>query len=432
MGSLPWKARLYIVLLTALAASAVLFSALAIGNNLDLWAVVGIAAIAIAILDAFPILPLHQVEMTISDSAKFAVMLLYPPPVVILAAFIGTALYELRARRTTWVKKVFNVSEMAVTYLVVAWIYALLHQPQLDYFSSVQNAIAVVGSGLVDFVVNSVLVCLVISLAANQSFRYIWLRNYRLVMWHELSIIPLGTMIAILWRFNPISIVLAGLPLEVVRRSYKILNQLQRQTEEALHALVRVIDERDHHTLDHSERVSNYARDIAGELDLPQDDIEAIASAALLHDVGKVGMADDILFNPKILNPQERKHAQEHAEIGAMLLSKFPLFDKGAVLVKHHHERYDGTGYPERLKGKAIPLGSRIISVADAYQAMTEDRPYRRALSIAQAVAQLDAGSGTQFDPEVVRAFARVLNQPLAENKLSGAATHELGSGAAD
>ena len=432
MGSLPWRARLYILLLTALAASAVLFSIFAMGNNLYLWTVVLVAAVAIAVLDAFPISPLHQVEITISNSAKFAVLLLYPPAVVILSAFLGTTLYELRAKRTSWVKKVFNVSEMAVTWLVVAWVYAMLHQPQVDYFGSVQNVIALVGSGLVDVVVNSSLVCMVISLAVKQPFRYIWLRNLRQVIWHELSIIPLGTFIAVLWRFNPVSIVLAALPLEVVRRSYKIMNDLQRQTQEALSALVRVIDERDHHTLDHSERVSNYAREIAEALDLSQDDIEAIASAALLHDVGKVGMADDILFNPKILNPQERKHAQEHAEVGAMLLSKFPLFQKGAVLVKYHHERYDGTGYPEGLRGKAIPLGSRIISVADAYQAMTEDRPYRRALAVDQAVAQLVAGSGTQFDPDVVQAFARVLQQRVIEKEPAAVAAPKLKAEAAE
>ena len=391
-----------------------------------------VAAVAVAILDAFPIMPLHQVEITISNSAKFAVMLLYPPPVVILASFFGTALYELRARRTAWVKKVFNISESAVTWLVVAWVYALFYQPQADYFSSAQNVIAIVGSGLLDIAVNSFLVCLVISLAINQPLRYIWLRNFRQVIWHELSIIPLGTIVALLWRFNPVSIVLAALPLEVVRRSYKFLNDLQRQTGEALSALVRVIDERDHHTLDHSERVSNYARTIAEALDLPQESIDSIASAALLHDVGKVGMADDILFNPRILNPQERKHAQEHAEVGAMLLSKFPLFDKGAILVKHHHERYDGTGYPEGLKGKDIPLGSRIISVADAYQAMTEDRPYRRALSVDQAVAQLVAGSGTQFDPEIVQAFARVLQRQTQAQAPVPAAAPNLQTGPAE
>ncbi len=222
--------------------------------------------------------------------------------------------------------------------------------------------------------------------------------------------IPLGTFLAVLWRFNPLSVLLAVLPLLIVRQSYKIANQLQRQTHDALRALVRVIDERDHHTHDHSELVSRYAQAIAEALDLPQEEIEVITPAALLHDLGKVGMADDILFKPRLLNPNERKSAQQHAEIGAMLLSKFPLFEKGAHLVRHHHERYDGKGYPDGLHGAAIPLGARIISVADAYQAMTEDRPYRRALSKDEALMQLVEGSGSQFDPHIVRTFAQILN----------------------
>ena len=142
---------------------------------------------------------------------------------------------------------------------------------------------------------------------------------------------------------------------------------------------------------------------------MPPEEIEIIAPAALLHDLGKVGMADDILFSTDSLNPAEKEQAQKHAEVGAMLLSKFPLFDKGTPLVRYHHERFDGKGYPEGLKGEDIPLGARIISVADAYQAMTEERTYRRALSQEEGIAQLIQGSGTQFDPHVVESFIRVI-----------------------
>jgi putative nucleotidyltransferase with HDIG domain len=230
------------------------------------------------------------------------------------------------------------------------------------------------------------------------------------VGWYELSVAPLGAILAILWQYNPLTILLGGLPLLVVRHSYGVAIRLQHQTHDALRALVQVIDERDHHTLDHSERVSQYAQSIAEALGLSQEEIEVIAPAALLHDLGKVGMADDVLFSTSSLNPAERAHAQKHAEVGAMLLSKFPLFGKGTLLVRYHHERFDGKGYPEGLKGEDIPLGARIISVADAFQAMTEERTYRRALSQEDAIAQLTHGSGTQFDPRVVEAFIRVLH----------------------
>lgn len=409
MKDLSWAARIYIALLTALAAGAVFYSASLLWNDLVLWLVVFVVGATVAILDVFPIVSYGEdIELTISGAVKLAVVLLYPAPVAILGTFAGTILGEIPAKRV-WFKKIFNISEMTVTWSAVALIYLAFHQPQVDYFGSFQNVSALMLSGFTDLAVNSILVSLVISLATLLPFRYIWSRNYPQVIWHDLSMIPLGAFLAVLWRFNPVSILLALLPLLVVRHSYKIANDLQRQTRDALVALMRVIDERDQHTFDHSERVSSYARLIAETLDLPQEEIEVIAPAALLHDLGTVGMADQILFNPKLLNPDERKSAQRHAEIGAELLARFPLFQKGASLVRHHHERYDGKGYPDGLKGESIPLGARIISVADAYQAMTEERPYRRALSQEAAAAQLVESSGTQFDPQVVHAFLRVL-----------------------
>jgi len=409
MGSLPWKARIYILALTALTAGAVLFSIAALGKDATLWVVVFGIALAIALLDAFPIQRFgEQIEMTISNAVKFAGVLLFPVPVAIVGTFVGTLFGELPAKRV-WFRKVFNISAMTLTWAVTAWLYYTLNNPPSDYFGSLKNVFALVLAGVTAFVINSMLVCLVISLAARLPFLYVWTQNSKLAIWQELSILALGLSMAVLWRFNPVTIVLAGVPLFVVRDSYKTANYLRRQTQDALRALVQVVDERDHHTHDHSEHVSNYARMVAESLNLSQDEIEVIASAALLHDLGKVGMADDILFNPKQLDPYERKRAEHHAETGAMLLSKFPLFDKGAVLVRHHHEHYNGRGYPDGLNGEMIPLGSRIISVADAYQAMTEDRPYRRALTQEDAIARLVEGSGTQFDPKVVQTFVQIL-----------------------
>ena len=414
MRSLPWQARIYILLLAALMIGAVLFSIPAIGTDWSVWGIVLVAAIAIAVLDALAISHVGvQLETSIANAVKFAIVLLYPIPVVILSVFLGTLFSESFAKRA-WFKKLFNTAEMTLTWVVTPAVYLVFNNSQVNYFGSLENILAIVLAGATSFVVNIALLCLVISFAAQLPFFYVLKQNTRVMAWHEASMFTLGVFLAVLWQFNPISIVLAGLPLFVVRDAYKTANHLRTQTQDALRALVRVVDERDHHTMDHSERVSNYSRAIAESLDLPQEEIEVIASAALLHDLGKVGMADDILYNPKSLNSSERKSAEQHAQVGAMLLSKFPLFDKGAILVRHHHERYDGKGYPDGLSGEAIPLGSRIISVADAYQAMTEDRPYRRALAQADAIARLVEGGGTQFDPRVVQAFAKTLNHSSA------------------
>ena len=409
------RVRLYIFILTALAFGAVLLSAATLANQVNDWVIVFVIALAIAFFDAFSIdILLERIEITISEIVKFASILIFPAPITILAIALGTLLGEIRIERR-WYKKLFNISAITVTWVVVASVYHTLHQPQIDYFGSAQNVLAWVVAGMTEFVINSALVSLVIALASRQPFVNFWSRNIRQVVWPSLSMLSLGAFLAILWNYNPLSILLLALPVVGLRHSYKLADYLERQTKQALVALMQVIDERDEHTYDHSRRVSDYARAIAGEFDLSEDAVETIASAALLHDLGKVGMADGILFGAKLLSPDERKSAERHAEIGATLLSKFPLFQKGTLLVRHHHERFDGKGYPDALKGETIPLGARIISVCDSYQAMTEKRPYRHALSQEVAIEQLRQGSGSQFDPEVVRIFIGILAADAAK-----------------
>ncbi|MGE5262262.1 MAG: HD-GYP domain-containing protein [Acidobacteriota bacterium] len=405
MSELGRFLRLYIILLAILAFIAAVFSLRYIVDQPPEVVIVLGIAVAIAVLDAFPVMLFTEgIELTISDPIKFASILFYPVPVAVLGIFLGTALGEARTKRE-WYKKIFNVSEMTLTWVVVGWFFHLAYDPATNYFGSVPNILAIVTTAVAAYTLSCVFVSLAISLAAHVPFRYVWLKNYTQLFWPNLSMLALGVFLTVLWDYNPLTLVLAILPILIVRNSYQLANYLQQQTKDALLALMQVIDERDQHTFDHSRNVSKVSRGLAGALKLPQEEIETIASAALLHDLGKVGMADGILFNPKLLNPEERKSAERHAEIGALLLSKFPLFEKGANLVRHHHERYDGKGYPDGLKGEAIPIGARIISVADAYQAMTEERPYRRAFTHDMAAKQIAAGSGSQFDPRVVEKF---------------------------
>jgi putative nucleotidyltransferase with HDIG domain len=405
MSALPRLATFYITLLIALALGAVLFSTFQIGYDIALWAIIFVLSMGIALLDIKPVkLFGEKIELTVSTAVKFAMVLLFPSSVAILATFIGTTIGELPAERA-WFKKMFNSAQLTVSMVASALIFRTIYQPQIDYFGSARNVLAVTVSAASHYLIGSILICLVISLVTNTRIISVWIGSLSQVVWYELALYPLGIILAILWLYNPLTIVLAGMMFLVLRHSDQVAVQLQRQTHDALRALMQVIDERDHHTYDHSERVSRNASMIAAAMKRPSEEIEIIGSAALLHDLGKVGMADDVLFNTNILNPEQKQHAQRHAEVGAMLLSKFPLFAKGSDLVKHHHERYDGKGYPTGLKGNQIPIGARIISVADSYEAMIESRPYRKAMTQEKAIEELIKGKGEQFDPEVVDAF---------------------------
>lgn len=421
MKDLPSPARFYILLIFGLGLATVIVSLpILFEQPTSALIVLGIA-LTIATLDLYPVLLYSSqtnnvVEMTISVAVKMAAILLVPPPIVILAVFLGTLLAESWLRRV-WYKLLFNVGMMTVEVAIVAVLYTSLRDPNTPLLGSAQNLFALVALGLSDFAINSILVSLVIALATGAPIQYVWAQNFKSLVVHELSMLPIGVFIYILWQFTPWTVILAALPLLVMRHSYQLVADLGRQTREALYALARVLDERDEHTHQHSEQVAENAGQIARALGLGPEQVDEIMLAAAMHDIGKVGMRNDILFKPGPLTMQERELAKRHAKIGGDLLSKFPLFEKGAIYVRHHHERWDGSGYPDGLKGEAIPLGARILAVADSYQAMTEQRPYRDPLPEEVALMQLREGAGTQFDPKVVATFLSVKGyEPAAES----------------
>lgn len=179
-------------------------------------------------------------------------------------------------------------------------------------------------------------------------------------------------------------------------------------------ALVAALDARDQYTAGHSAAVAIYARDIARELGLSLADQRRIHLAGLLHDIGKVGLPPGILEKVGPLTAGERSQMEMHSVIGERILSNVDGFEDLSQIVRHHHERVDGAGYPDNLRASEIPLMARIIAVADAYNAMTSGRPYREALTTAEARVRLEQGSGLQFDADVVNAFERLLENSAA------------------
>jgi HD-GYP domain-containing protein (c-di-GMP phosphodiesterase class II) len=183
---------------------------------------------------------------------------------------------------------------------------------------------------------------------------------------------------------------------------------LAREREAALgtvSSLARAIEARDRHTGAHIERVREYSVAVARQVGLGDDDLWRIGVGALLHDLGKIGVPDAVLNKRGALTAAETQVMRRHPVIGASLLEADPALAVAQPAVVYHHERWDGSGYPYGLSGERIPLEGRIVAVADAYDAMTEDRPYRARLSPARALETIATGIGTQFDPDVARAF---------------------------
>jgi putative nucleotidyltransferase with HDIG domain len=186
------------------------------------------------------------------------------------------------------------------------------------------------------------------------------------------------------------------------------LRQIERSYEDTLQALGVAIDLRDNETAGHSQRVCRYSIEIARAMGWSDAQLGSLARGAYLHDIGKLGVPDGILLKPGPLTPDERKLMQQHAQIGFDLLKNIPFLADAAEIVLTHHERYDGGGYPLGLKGDGILLSSRIFAVADTLDAITSNRPYRRASSFDLASETICALSGSQFDPQVVAVFVSI------------------------
>jgi putative nucleotidyltransferase with HDIG domain len=183
------------------------------------------------------------------------------------------------------------------------------------------------------------------------------------------------------------------------------LRELEQSYDYTLEALGGALDLKDAETEGHCQRVTAFTISIARAMNIEPDHLRRIARGAFLHDIGKMAIPDHILRKPGPLTAEERRIMRQHCNIGHQMLMKIPFLHEAAEIVLTHQEFFDGTGYPQGLKGEEIPLGSRIFAVADALDAMISDRPYRRALPITHARAEIERCSGTQFDPQVVEVF---------------------------
>jgi HD-GYP domain-containing protein (c-di-GMP phosphodiesterase class II) len=209
----------------------------------------------------------------------------------------------------------------------------------------------------------------------------------------------------------------AGLTME----NLYLLDEQRRSLESFISTLAASLDARDDNTAGHSARVGAIASGVAREMGLGDAEARAVYYAGLLHDYGKIGVRDDVLLKPAELTPEEYERVKEHPQHTFRLLSKMRFPDELAdvpLVAASHHERWDGSGYPRGFRGEQIPLGSRIVAIADAYDAITEERCYSEPMSPRDALAQLTMRSGGYFDPEVVEAFVRYFENEIEPRSL--------------
>jgi len=308
------------------------------------------------------------------------------------------------------VRVAFNLcaSAFAITLAYGLYHSALIHGPFRN------STLLLLASATIYFVADTGLIATALALTERKSLRALWLDCYSWAFPYYLVGAAVASLIAWLNRSFPWETSLLVVPaMYAVHRSYRLyaskVEDRKRHIEEmanlhlrTIEALALAIEAKDHTTHDHLERVQVYAVEIAKEMKLPQGEMEALHAAALLHDIGKLAVPEHIISKPGRLTPEEFEKMKIHPVVGAEILERVRFPYPVVPIVRAHHEKWDGTGYPSGLKGEDIPIGARILSAVDFLDALASDRQYRRALPMDEAMKRLAADSGKAFDPKVV------------------------------
>ncbi len=376
---------------------------------------------------------------SVSVGVVFAAALVMSLPGVVVTSGAITLTHYYQ-NHPPWFRVAFNWATHVLAGAVPALIFAVLPIPH-----NIENLPLLFGLTLLTggayFLIETAVIGYAMALSSGRSFSGRWREQFGWLAAYYIALCIVGLILAIAYAGLGVpGLVVYGLPLLMMRYAHeqyltrtkasaqelRRLNEelslsnrqvmtasqaIQQLNDELFITLAKVSDARDPFVSSHVTQVARYATAIAEEIGLPMKQIELVRQAAFLHDIGKMGITEDVLHKPSQLTSEEYEYVKSHAVIGADLLETCPSLRHLAPFVRHHHEWWNGFGYPDRLRSEQIPLASRILSVSDAVEAMASDRPYHRANSLSEIIVELRRCSGSQFDPAVVDALIRVIER---------------------
>ena len=372
-------------------------------------------------------IPIYGIEMSGSLAIYLASLFILGPSLTVFVALLSTLASEIIMRWDQWdhLKRSagtfihavsFNVAQWVVTVAATGSILVLARRVPLTLASMEDYPWA-----LLAFVcyagINLSLVTGMVSLAEHKHFSYGLLGAFKDFLIQYASLFACALLLTVLYSLSMWYMFLAIVPLMLVHVSFRSYLRLQTEARKTFEKISRLLDERDHYTAVHSTQIAHLAMKIAQAMGLPQGEIEKVDIAARVHDIGKIAVPDSILLKPGSLNAEEWVTMKRHPVISAELIEGLEIYRPVASAVRHEHEHWNGSGYPNGLRGDQIPLIARIIAAADIYNALCTDRPYRKAFSHEEAIQMIKGMKGADLDPVVADALLRVLDS--LENKPS-------------
>ena len=415
---MPRQLKLYIIGVVATSAIALGVTTLVIPVNPqigvgfdalgDMAPAVGLAfwTVVTLVASALPVRMPRGTLVGVSIAPLIAATALGGPTAGAWVALLGTTeVREIRGR-IPWYGTLANHAGLLVPTFAAGLVMLLFGVPGSN--DVVLTLVGTMAGAAAFFALNTTLTATLVSLRTDQRFETVLLGDARGFATSLIGLAPIAWLMAQMYSVVWWASVLFIVPLYTTRLAYHNFIEMREMFTQTITALAGAVDKRDPYTSKHSWRVKEIAGDIGRVMRLGEADLEALEWGGLLHDVGKIGVPDNVLLKQERLNKEERMLMNAHPVLGAQIIAPVTRLSRELPIIRHHHEWYNGSGYPDRLIGDEIPLLARILHVADAFEAMTAQRPYRMTpLTAEQALGELRKFAGVQFDPKVVDAFVK-------------------------
>jgi hypothetical protein len=353
-------------------------------------------------------------SVSVSFGISLASLIIFGPATGILVTAFSIFNIKEFMKRVPYYKHLFNAGQYLFSFAASSLFFATFYDQTQKNFFYPRNIWVILLATYIFFLLNTVLIAGAISISSNANFLNVWIFNFAWIIPFQFFLSVMAIAIAFLYKlYSPFTLIFTTLPLIIAQYVYLLRIKERRMILNSIMQIVKIMEAKDIYTAGHSIRVAEYCEKIARGMRLNEYDIEIMRSLADLHDVGKIQIDLSILNKMTKLTEKDWTEIKKHPVVSYDIVMQIDFLKSRANAILYHHERVDGKGYPYGKKDEEIPLFAKILMVADAYDAMTTDRPYRKALTKEESIAELENNKGTQFDPKVCDVMIDLLKQRL-------------------
>jgi putative nucleotidyltransferase with HDIG domain len=419
MKNLPNKIKIYLLVLSIFNILSIVFffKNNVISNYTDNYINILFFVVFLAFTESF-VVQYKGIYVSVSFAVHLASVMVFKPIIAIIIIFLGYSLRFIRYNgkymhilNTPLYKTLYNYNAFIIPTLYASIIFDKLGGTFTPYNIWSQLHL-IIAFSIIYFLLNTCLTSILFSMLNNKSIFYFFKANAKLGLLSSIAMVPFGILLTYVFdKFKFGGVILILFPIVLARYTFSLYIQSKTQYIQTVDTLMRAMEARDKYTEGHSQRVAEIATVIAKELKYTDMQIENLHMASLLHDVGKIGIDDNILNKPGRLTQEEYEIIKSHPEIGYNILKDIKNLEPILFIVRNHHERYDGKGYPDGKTPIELGLDVFIVQLADTIDAMATDRPYRKALSHEEVINEVIKYSGTQFHPKVVQTYLNILDK---------------------